>query len=85
MVAKSNYNKVLILEDDITINNNIRLFPELYDKIPKDWDIIYFGSGQYIKSKKITKNIYKLKHAFQTIGYIINNKSAKKLLKAYFH
>jgi GR25 family glycosyltransferase involved in LPS biosynthesis len=84
MVAQSNYEKVLVVEDDIKINKNIYLFQKLYDKFPKDWDIIYLGSGQYIKDKKISKNIYKLKHAYQTIGYVINNKSAKKLLKGVF-
>ena len=83
-ISKKDYNQVLILEDDIEIKNNIKNYHKIFKQIPNNWDIIYLGSGQYKKTKKINKNVFKLDHAFQTIGYVINSKSAQKLLKHVF-
>ena len=83
-IANSNYEKVLILEDDIEINDNIYNFNSIYNEVPKDWDILYIGSGQYIKNEKITNNIFKLDHAYCLYGYIINSRSARKLLDNIF-
>ena len=83
-IANSNYEKVLIVEDDIEINDNIYNFNSIYNEVPKDWDILYIGSGQYKKDEKITNSISKLDHAFGLFGYIINSRSARKLLNNTF-
>ena len=83
-IANSNYEKVLIVEDDIEINDNIYNFNSIYNEVPKDWDILYIGSGQYKKNEKITNNIAKLDHAFGLFGYILNSRSARKLLDNTF-
>ena len=84
MIHNQNYDNVLILEDDVQIQENIKNLKNIYNDIPSDWDIIYLGSGQYYKKDKITDNIHKLKFAFGTFGYILSSKTARKLLQSVF-
>ena len=47
----SNQNKIsLILEDDIVLDHNfVSLFNSFIKKTPKDWDMIFIGSGCNLK------------------------------------
>lgn len=43
-VVANNYNKVLILEDDVVIDKKaIKLFPEVVKELPADWQLFYLG------------------------------------------
>ena len=89
-VAKSNYNNVLILEDDIIIPKNFwYLFNIYYKKLPSDWDIVYLG-GSNIYGKLLNDKILRPINDFKTRGntvnlgtyaYIIKKNTAIKLLK----
>lgn len=89
-VAKSNYNNVLILEDDIIIPKNFwYLFNEYYKKLPPNWDIVYLG-GSNIYGKlindKILLPINNIKNRGNTVNlgtyaYLIKKKTAIRLLK----
>lgn len=83
MTIKKRYNRVLVLEDDIHILPNFKDLEKCLTYVPDDWDIVYLGSSQYEIEKKINPYISKLKHVFCTLGYIINYKSASKLLKVF--
>ena len=43
-IIANNFEKVMILEDDIVINqNNMKLVPQILNDLPKDWELLYFG------------------------------------------
>lgn len=82
----------LIIEDDCCFQDNF--FERLSDitsiaNLPKDWDVIFLGSGcgdwfQKIKIKnsiKFSENLYRIKHPASncTECYLVNPKSAKKI------
>lgn len=87
-VADNNLGNVLILEDDVILdkdfNNNLS---KVLNNVPKKWDIIYLYYGKEEDKKAIktkNKNLLKLvadTHCIGgTAGYIVNSRSAKKLL-----
>lgn len=46
---ESNYNKILILEDDIILRNNFEnYFLDFISSIRKDWKVLQLGASQYI-------------------------------------
>lgn len=43
-VVKNNYNKVLIMEDDVRIDEKkIELLPQIFAELPQDWELLYLG------------------------------------------
>ena len=84
--VKNNYNKILVLEDDITfIEDHINKinFKELYDELSHiDWSMFYLGATFNSKLTPITKHIDKPQGevwATQSIGY--NKKTIEKIVK----
>tara|TARA_B100001093_G_C26774895_1_gene991884 strand:+ start:596 stop:1483 length:888 start_codon:yes stop_codon:yes gene_type:complete len=86
-LVKSKDNNYLILEDDVIIPKNFQSkFDKITNQIKGDWDIIFCG-GSRIFGEKISKNI--IRGIFNgnswrncgLFGYVINKKSAKKLIK----
>lgn len=85
--ARESRKLTLVLEDDVILSDFDR-FPKCMQNLPRDWDIFYLGSGHY--TKKLPQNeddkqgqshgISCIKHAYGTFGYVINPKSANKLL-----
>jgi GR25 family glycosyltransferase involved in LPS biosynthesis len=78
----NNYNRILILEDDILIHKDIHnLFKTL--KIP-DWNLLYFGSSQRLGTwnniEFINKNIYKAYMSRGTFAYAIAKDILPKLI-----
>ncbi|WP_421716481.1 glycosyltransferase family 25 protein [Arcobacter arenosus] len=86
----------LIVEDDISFNNDLSKALEKVTEFPNDWEIVLLGHHPAHSRKEITKNnIWGLKqnlfnnyslvrpaeHAYGTYGYMISLKGAKKLLK----
>ena len=80
----------IILEDDAVINNN---FYELVNNIislNKTFDLIYFGRKSFVPDKKDVCKIddkYKLvvpAFSYWTVGYMLSNKGARKLVKSNF-
>lgn len=85
-VVDNNYDKVVILEDDITVSNKFRnRLIKILKNIPKTADIVYLD-GNNINPQKLSivpgnKYIYSIKAIFGgTHAYIITNKGARKLL-----
>lgn len=49
--AKENqFERILVVEDDVVFNKDIKAFDERYSHVPCDWDMIYFG-GNHNKHK----------------------------------
>ena len=83
LIKFSNYNNIIIVEDDITINhifkNELQSFFEL--KLEK-WDVLLLG-GSYINSKPYKNNIHKLVSATTTKGYVVSKHYYKTLLNCF--
>lgn len=100
-VVKHDYNKVLVLEDDVVFCDDIvNKMTNYYNSVPKDWDAIFAGSyGSSLDSKIcwfttrqnkiINDHVIKPCFVTGTHGLILNSNSCKKLLKAlpkaYYH
>jgi len=99
MIIKG-FEYVMILEDDaVLVENFDAKFQDIYQYIPKDFDILYLGSlfycdpSQTYNSIVSSKNIQINKHVLQVYGcgglqgYIISNNCAQKIINEHisFH
>jgi GR25 family glycosyltransferase involved in LPS biosynthesis len=79
--------KTMLLEDDITIEEEFdEILSLALKELPKDWDILYLGwhISNNLNIKKISDNIFEMNGQINgTQGWIINENSAKKLLKIF--
>lgn len=56
---KNEYKSILVLEDDIYLHNNfIEELTKIYEKIPKNWNILYFGGIQKKWTGINTNNLF---------------------------
>jgi len=66
-VIKNNYQKVLILEDDIVINKNTAyLLAEILKVLPKNWELLYLG---YAGGEKIPADVFFKKLFYHSIRF----------------
>ncbi len=95
-VMKYNYQKVLILEDDIVINKNTaHLFAEILKVLPKNWELLYFGfaGAEKIPADVVFKKIFYhsirffngLKFTHRTISNLYPRQIAKNLYTSGYH
>jgi len=72
---------ILILEDDVKFDDEVNLkFSEIYDRIPKDWDIILFG-GNHVGNNpwakgqmtKVSENVFRVTHSLALHCYAVKN------------
>lgn len=82
---EENYEKTMILEDDITIVESFE--KKLYEilKENQDLDVYYLGYSQFKggRFKLESKVINNPKNVFGLFGYIINKKAAAEFLKIF--
>ena len=81
---KNSYNKILVLEDDVTVNENaINHFEKIIKELPNNWDVVYFD---YFKNESrsainfLKQQWYHLQKALGLLNYshkTINNIYAK--------
>ena len=65
---------ILIFEDDVVLNNNFtKIINENYDKIPKDYEFLYFGGNHLGGLIKLTDYIYKLRYSYALQAYVVNS------------
>ncbi|MBL0146122.1 MAG: glycosyltransferase family 25 protein [Chitinophagaceae bacterium] len=63
-MVKHNWQKVLILEDDVLpLYNNLHLLKNAISELPDNWELVYFG---YLKHEKVTSGL-KAKQLFYKI------------------
>ncbi len=66
--VKHQYNRVLILEDDVIIHQvGIDLFPAMLKELPDDWEMLYFDYHKRIdddNAARLRKIIYNVQHVF---------------------
>jgi GR25 family glycosyltransferase involved in LPS biosynthesis len=88
---KSNYDFIILMEDDIVLNNNFNeKLIEYISELPDDWDIFtaYIpdsGNSRYEKRKNDLligkENICKVYQSWSCLCYVVSKSGAKKLLK----
>lgn len=95
LINNSQYAKTLILEDDAEFKEGFPdHFTKLYDCLPDDWDLLYFGQFNYDQNtggktralkKKMTDfidyNLYLADRCWLTHAYAINLKCIDKLIE----
>jgi GR25 family glycosyltransferase involved in LPS biosynthesis len=87
ILKSDDINQALILEDDIDLDSDFnQKLEQYYQQVPKNWDLIYLGTGK-MKGFNITNKIMKPKvgnfvgHNNGTFGYIVKKSSIPKLKK----
>lgn len=80
---ENNMKKYIIMEDDAYIIDDSYYVLNKFLNMIDNWDLVYIG-GNKIYGKKYKKNIIiplnKEGYNFGTFGYVVNSKSAKKIL-----
>lgn len=74
---------LLVLEDDIAIQCTPEDVQAYLARAPADWDLLYLGSGQYIKGPEVSPGLFRVRHAYQTIGYLVRPSSVHKLMRVF--
>ena len=84
-ILYSNYDEVLILEDDFIFNVPLNKILEYKNELPTDWDLFFVGycCESDTKMKSISENIM-TGDGICTHGYFINKKCISKLLTIIF-
>jgi glycosyl transferase family 25 len=60
LISNSNWDRVLILEDDCVFNSNINNLDDYYSQLPKDWGMVYLGWIGPLRNGNISQNIFKV-------------------------
>lgn len=69
-----NLSNIVILEDDFLFVNDFNdKLSDSYNKIPNNWDFIYFGGNHIGKLIKVNDNIYKMSHTYAIHSIVIKN------------
>jgi GR25 family glycosyltransferase involved in LPS biosynthesis/glycosyltransferase involved in cell wall biosynthesis len=84
---KSEYENILVLEEDFRINTP--LTQEIFDTIPEDFEMIYLGRNPVNNSEKedpleSTRYFVKPNASYNSHAYILNKKAIDKLLSNDF-
>ena len=82
---KNNYDKILILEDDVAIDDNfLSLFSQKVKDLPQDWKLFYLGASAHtgIPKKKVTDHISQTFESFTTSSYGIHSSIYDKILES---
>lgn len=95
-VLQEGYNRVLILEDDIVVDEKvIENFEEVVKELPADWDLIYFGFAEREKAPltaPLKKTFYHLARRFggfkfshNSINHLYPKKVSAHMYQAGYH
>ncbi len=83
---KNGFQKVLILEDDVIINQvGVDLFPKIINELPANWELVYFDYHKRTENNFLSKyrtSVYMLQHYIGKLNWspsMIKNLYAKPL------
>jgi len=80
-IVANNYQRTLILEDDVEFHDNLNsLFSEYIQQPPPNWDMLYLGGSHHSKNVEFTKNVHRIYQTYTTSSYAITLEAAKKLI-----
>lgn len=87
-IVKNGIQKMIVIEDDVILNENfIKKFNLMYRELPENWDWVYLYIHPDCK-KTITNEFNFIDEGYKTygtVGYLINNNTAKELIKLFEH
>lgn len=95
-MIKNNWQKVLILEDDVLpLYDNLMKLPDAFKELPANWELVYLG---YLKHEKVTpllkakQFLYKIKSTlglmkwtYKMVSHLLPKPYSTHLKKAGFH
>lgn len=82
MMISNNWNRILVLEDDVEFIPNIQdFFKENEHLIPKTWDMLYFGGNHMLQPVMINDVLGKIARTFTTSYYAISLNTAKAIIE----
>lgn len=95
-IIQNNYQRVLILEDDVVINREtVSIWPQAVQELPQDWELLYLGFAEKETVPPLAfvkKAVYHVQRLFGGLNYshtTISNLYPKKagtyLSKAGYH
>jgi GR25 family glycosyltransferase involved in LPS biosynthesis len=65
---------ILIFEDDVVFSDDFNdRFESMYEKVPKDWNMLYFGGSHHGKLEMISDNIGRARKTYTTHAYAIKS------------
>ena len=89
--AKSKYDHIILMEDDIQLSKNFnQLLNKYIDELPEDWDVftVYIPETGNIRYKKDAKNLQigkenvcKVYQSWSCLCYVVSKKGAKALIE----
>lgn len=84
-IIEYNLNNALILEDDVSFQNDfLNKLNIILKQINNDFDILYLGYSNKINPKSLKNELFiKLNKVYGLFGYIVSNKGARKLLNIF--
>lgn len=77
---KNKYDNVLILEDDVEFDKTANI-DKFLDKVPYNWDMIYFGGNHMTPLLPINKTVGKCVYTLTAHAILIRNTMYDKLLE----
>jgi GR25 family glycosyltransferase involved in LPS biosynthesis len=81
-IIENNYNRTLILEDDIEFIKNVQeYFMRNIQYIPNEWNMLYLGGNHLSHLTQINPIIAKINKTYTTGAYGITKKMAEVVLK----
>lgn len=66
---ENNLETILLVEDDCHFKENIKSIDSYFEKVPSDWDMLYFGGNHQLNFKNtlptiVNENVLKLQNTF---------------------
>jgi GR25 family glycosyltransferase involved in LPS biosynthesis len=89
LLSKEDFDYCIVFEDDVILCDDFdKKFKEYMEKTPKDWDVIYFGSGANLHPKNPTTDVvaYTKDHPASRCGdsTIFTKKAIQDLVSTWF-
>lgn len=83
--TKKGHKKILIMEDDCYFSDEVRSIDKFFEKLPSDWDMLYFGGNHntHIGEKKpkiINDKVLKLHNTYSAHFVVIKSDIFEQLI-----
>jgi GR25 family glycosyltransferase involved in LPS biosynthesis len=77
-IIDDEYNRVLILEDDVEFASDfLKISHSILKELPENWDILFYGGNHTGGFKKISDNLIRVYRTYALHCYAVNKPSAK--------
>jgi len=81
LALKRGYNKILVLEDDTEIIDDIKKLEKYSSQLGHNYDMLYLSGSHLGKKEKVKENIIKVEGTHTTGSYIITKKAMEYFVK----